>query len=159
MFKTEPDVYGIDDLARDRRTGWDGVRNYQARNLLRDELAAGDGALIYHSNADPLAVVGVARIATGGYPDDTAWDPRSEYHDPNCDPEEPTWFRVDLEFEGKFVAPVTRDQLKAVPALYKMVLLQRGSRLSIQPVTAIEWRTVLRLAGHAEAAEAGDAAE
>ncbi len=145
LFKSEPDVYSIDDLARDGRTTWEGVRNYQARNLLRDEVAVGDGVLFYHSNTDPLCVAGIARVARAAYPDATAFDPKARYHDPKSDPRDPTWLMVDVAFVEKFAVPVTRAGMQAESALAEMMVLKRGSRLSIQPVTEREWRTVLRL--------------
>jgi predicted RNA-binding protein with PUA-like domain len=150
LVKSEPEVYSIQDLQRDGRTPWDGVRNYQARNTLRDEMRVGDGVLFYHSNQRPLAVVGLARVARAGYPDHSAFDPASAHHDPKSDPAAPTWYMVDLEFVARFAAPVTRDALAAEPELAGMVLLQRGSRLSVQPVAPTEWRRVLALAGMRE---------
>ena len=150
LFKSEPESYGIAQFERDGSTFWNGVRNYQARNLLRDEIHEGDGVLFYHSNADPMAVVGIARVVRAGYPDQTAFDPKSPYHDADSDPDAPTWFQVDIAFVAAFAQPLTREQMKGVPELADMVLLQRGSRLSVQPVTAAEWRTVLRLGGAAE---------
>jgi predicted RNA-binding protein with PUA-like domain len=150
LFKSEPTSYGFAQFQRDGRTFWNGVRNYQARNLLRDEIQPDDGVLFYHSNAEPMAVVGIARVARGGYPDQTAFEPNSPYHDADSDPSAPTWFQVDIECVAPFAEPVTREQLKAVPELTSMVLLQRGSRLSVQPVTVAEWRTILRLGGAKE---------
>jgi predicted RNA-binding protein with PUA-like domain len=149
LFKSEPEVFSIDDLARSPRqtTFWDGVRNYQARNMLRDDVQVGDGVLFYHSNAEPLAIVGVARVVRAGYPDDTAWDPKSAHPDPKSTPENPIWYMVDISLQTRFTQPVERSLLAGTKGLEKMVLLQRGSRLSIQPVTAAEWRTVLKLAG------------
>ncbi len=146
LFKSEPDVYGIDQLERDGSTFWDGVRNYQARNMLRDDIQVDDGVLYYHSNAKPMAVVGLARVAKSGYPDHTQFEPGSKYYDPGSDPADPRWYMVDVAFVAKAAAPVTRDDLKAAAALEDMVLLQRGSRLSIQPVTRSEWRAVLKMA-------------
>lgn len=147
LFKSEPTTYGFAQFQRDGRTFWNGVRNYQARNLLRDEIHDGDGVLFYHSNAEPMAVAGIARVVRGGYPDQTAFDPDSPYHDPDSQPDAPVWFQVDIACVAPFVKPVTRDQMKALPELADMVLLQRGSRLSVQPVTPAEWRTILRLGG------------
>ncbi len=147
LFKSEPEVYSIDDLKREKRCFWEGVRNYQARNLLRDEIKKGDGVLFYHSNADPLAVAGVAEVVREGYPDHTAFDPKARYHDTNSDPDDPTWYMVDIRFVRKFAQPVTRDAMRAEKALADMMLLRRGSRLSVQPVTAREWRRVLELGG------------
>ncbi|MGE3175503.1 MAG: EVE domain-containing protein [Planctomycetota bacterium] len=147
LFKSEPDVYGWAHLERDGRTFWDGVRNYQARNLLRDEIRPGDGVLFYHSNADPTAVVGVARVVEAGAPDPSAFDPDSAYHDPDSSPDDPRWFGVEIAPVQGFARPVTRDDLKACAALGQMMVLRRGARLSVQPVTAAEWRAVLKLAG------------
>jgi len=147
LFKSEPDVYSFDDLVRDGRTHWEGVRNYQARNLLRDEIAVGDGVLFYHSNAKPMAIAGVATVVRSGYPDDTAFDPKAKYHDPKSDPDDPTWYMVDVAPVEKLAEPLTRDRLKGEAKLKDMMLLQRGARLSVQPVTAAQWRHVLALGG------------
>ncbi|MFN3240162.1 MAG: EVE domain-containing protein [Planctomycetota bacterium] len=147
LFKSEPDVYGIDQLEQDGSTFWNGVRNYQARNLLRDEILLDDGVLYYHSNAKPMAVVGIARVCKEGYPDQTQFEEGGKYHDPDSDPKDPRWYHVDIEFVAKADEPVTREQMKAEPKLDEMMLLQRGSRLSVQPVTKAEWQTVLRMAG------------
>jgi predicted RNA-binding protein with PUA-like domain len=147
LFKSEPSSYSFDQFRRDRRTCWDGVRNYQARNLLRDEVQVGDGVLFYHSNAEPMAIVGTGRVVRAGYPDHTAFAPESAYYDADSDPAAPTWFMVDIACVDTFATPVTREQLKGVPALASMALLQRGSRLSVQPVTAAEWRLILHLGG------------
>ena len=149
LFKSEPDVYSFDNLMADkkRRTHWEGVRNYQARNLLRDEIKKDDGVLFYHSNAKPMAIAGIAKVVREGYPDHTAFEEGTKYHDPKSDPEDPTWFMVDIEAVAPFPEPLTRDQLKEQESLVDMMLLQRGSRLSVQPVTAAEWRAILKLAG------------
>jgi predicted RNA-binding protein with PUA-like domain len=150
LLKSEPDHYSFAQLQRDGRTNWHGVRNYQARNLLRDELQVDDGVLFYHSNAEPMAIVGVAKVVANGYPDPTAFDPRSDYHDPDSDPAAPRWFQVDIAPVAPFREPLTRERCKQEPALADMVLLARGSRLSVQPVTPDEWRTILRLGGAKE---------
>ncbi len=150
LFKSEPESYSFARFEQERRTFWSGVRNYQARNLLRDEIQPDDGVLFYHSNAEPMAIQGIARVVRAGYPDPTAFDPASDYHDPDSDPADPTWFVVDIECEGAMPNPVTRERCKAEPALAGMMLLQRGSRLSVQPVTAAEWQTILRLGGQHE---------
>lgn len=149
LFKTEPESYSIDDLARepDRTTFWDGVRNYQARNMLRDEIRVGDQVFFYHSNTDPMAIMGTCEVVKAGYPDHTAFDRSARHYDPKSNPDDPTWYMVDIRLVRKFPRPVTREQLKAVPELSGMTLLQRGSRLSIQPVTAEEWRLIHKLAG------------
>jgi predicted RNA-binding protein with PUA-like domain len=147
LFKSEPDCYSIDDLKRDKTTFWDGVRNYQARNLLRDSIKVGDGVLFYHSSCEPMAIVGMAEVVKAGHPDMTAFDPKSDHPDPKSDPDNPAWYGVDIRFRDKFQKPVLRDDIKGEKRLAKMVLLQRGSRLSVQPVTADEWRAVLQIAG------------
>ena len=150
LFKSEPTAYSIEDLAAepDKTTYWDGVRNYQARNMLRDEIKVGDRVLFYHSNAKPMAVVGTMRVVKAGYPDFSAWDETDECHyDPKSDPNNPTWFMVDCKLIKQFKTPVTRDMLKEDAETAGMMVLARGSRLSIQPVTEEEWNAVHRLAG------------
>ncbi|HXJ22412.1 MAG TPA: EVE domain-containing protein [Polyangia bacterium] len=146
-MKSEPDVFSIDDLARAKNatTGWDGVRNYQARNLLRDEIAVGDGVLFYHSSVDPPAVAGLARVVRAGYPDPTQFDPKSDYYDKDSPRDAPRWFSVDIAFDRKLIRPVTLPELRGEPALAEMVLLRRGSRLSVQPVTPAEWKRIVAL--------------
>ena len=148
LFKSEPDCYSLDDLKRDGKTFWSGVRNYQARNFLRDSIKVGDGVLFYHSSCDPMAVVGTMEVVKAGYPDHTAFDPKDDHFDAKSDPSKPTWFMVDVKFKKAFAKPVTREELKAAKGLSKMVLLQQGSRLSIQPATAEEWRIVHEIAGN-----------
>lgn len=152
LFKSEPDVFSFQDLlaAKGRRTFWNGVRNYQARNLLRDDIQVGDGVLFYHSNTDPLAVVGTCKVVRAGYPDHTAFEVDSGYHDPDSDEADPTWYMVDIVAVEAFATPVTRERLLQEKALADMMLLRRGARLSVQPVTAAEWRIVLRLGGVTE---------
>jgi len=147
LFKTEPEVYGWSDLARDRRTHWEGVRNYQARNLLRDQVRLGDQVLVYHSNVQPQVIAGVARVVREAYPDHFAWDPTSTYFDPKSNPDDPRWLMVDIEADRPIEPPIERDELKVVPELAGMMLLKRGSRLSIQPVTVAEAAAVLALRG------------
>lgn len=145
LMKTEPSSYSIDDLARDGWTYWDGVRNYQARNLLRDEIAVGDGVLVYHSSSDPIGVAGIARVRRAGYPDFTALDPNNHHHDPKSTEAEPIWHMVDLEFVGKFRRFVTLADLKADAALKRMMVCQPGARLSIQPVERAHFEKVKSL--------------
>lgn len=147
LFKSEPDVYPLKQLKRDRQTHWDGVRNYQARNFLRDTMQLEDRVLFYHSNADPMAIVGTARIVKTGYVDHTAFDTKDPHYDPKSKPEAPTWYMVDIEFLQEFSEPLTRDALRADPVTAEMMLLKKGSRLSVQPVTEEEWLAVHRLAG------------
>lgn len=144
LMKSEPEVYSIDDLARDGRTSWEGVRNYQARNFMRDDARPGDPVLFYHSNATPPGVAGLARIARAGYPDPTARDPANEYHDPKATEDDPRWYQVDVEFVEKFPALVSLDDLRAAPGLEKMLVINK-SRLSVQPVTDDELAIVTRL--------------
>ena len=146
LMKTEPGCFSIDDLAAlpGQTTSWDGVRNYQARNFMRDGMSVGDQILFYHSVTDP-AVVGVARVASESYPDHTAWNPEDKHFDPRSTPEKPLWFMVDVQFEEKFPRPVPLAALRGVKGLEKMELLKKGSRLSVMPVTAEEFETVCRL--------------
>ena len=146
LVKTEPDVYSIDDLARDGKTMWDGVRNYQARNLMRDEMRVGDPVLIYHSNADPMAIVGLGSVASESYPDPTAFDRKDKHFDPKSKSDEPTWYLVDIAHTETFPVPLEREFLKEQKALDGMMLLARGSRLSVQPVKPAELKAVLALA-------------
>jgi predicted RNA-binding protein with PUA-like domain len=145
LFKSEPESYSIDDLERDGTTSWEGVRNYQARNLLRDEMRQGDRVLFYASNAEPMGVVGVAEIARSGYADHFAFDANHHYYDPKSDPETPTWYMVDIRFVEKFPHIVSLSTLKTTPGLEQMMVVQRGSRLSVQPLTRSEFDIVLRL--------------
>jgi predicted RNA-binding protein with PUA-like domain len=144
LMKSEPDVYSIGDLERDGKTFWEGVRNYQARNFMRDEMRPGDPVLFYHSNADPPGVAGVARVASTGYPDPAARDPESEYFDPKASDADPRWFMVDVEFAEAFPRFVSLDDLRAAPGLEKMLVINK-SRLSVQPVTPEEFAIVVRL--------------
>lgn len=150
LFKSEPDSYSFAQLAKDTRTFWSGVRNYQARNLLRDDILLGDGVLFYHSNAKPMAVVGVAKVVKDGYPDPTQFDESDHYYDQKSDPADPRWFVVDIAHVAAMKEPITRDMLKANDKLADMMLLQKGSRLSVQPVTKQEWQIVLRMGGQKE---------
>jgi predicted RNA-binding protein with PUA-like domain len=143
-MKSEPSVYSIDDLERDGRTSWEGVRNFQARNFIRDDMRVGDRVLFYHSNADPAGVAGLARVARAAYPDPTARDPRNDYFDARATDEDPRWFMVDLEFEERFPALVSLDTLRHTAGLEKMLVINR-SRLSVQPVTGDEFGIVVRL--------------
>ncbi len=148
LFKTEPDAFSIQDLAssKGRRTSWEGVRNYQARNMLRDEIHPGDGVLIYHSRVQPMAIVGTAEVVRGGYPDHFAQDPSHPLFDPKSTADAPIWYMVDIRLIRQFRRPVTRPQLMADPATSGMQLLKKGSRLSVQPVTEPEWLAVHRIA-------------
>lgn len=145
LMKCEPDAYTIDDLARDTRTGWEGVRNYQARNLMRDLMQEGDPVLFYASNADPSGVTGLARIARAGYPDPFAVKRGHKYFDPKSTAAKPTWFTVDVEFVEKFPVVVPLETLKHTRGLEEMMVIKKGSRLSVQPVTHAEYAIVSRL--------------
>jgi predicted RNA-binding protein with PUA-like domain len=146
LIKSEPDVFSIRDLAKAKRqtTHWEGVRNYQARNFLR-AMQVGDLALYYHSNATPSAVAGVVEIVRSAYPDPTAWDPKSDYHDPKASPENPIWSMVDVKLVEIFPRDIPLDELRTAKALAGMELLRRGSRLSVQPVTEAQFRTIEKL--------------
>jgi predicted RNA-binding protein with PUA-like domain len=146
LMKTEPDVYSIDDLARERRGRWEGVRNYQARNHLR-AMKAGDLALFYHSSTTPPGVAGLSRVCAEAETDPTQFDPSSPYHDPKSTREAPRWSLVHVEFVEKFRELVTLEQLKSDRALAEMLVTRRGMRLSVQPVEAKHFRRVLELAG------------
>ena len=147
LMKTEPNEFGIDDLAnRPRQTEpWDGVRNYQARNMMRDEMKKGDRVFVYHSNCDEPGIVGIARIVREGYPDPTAFDPEDKHYDSKSDPENPRWYLVDVKFERKLRRTVSLAELKAQAALEGMPLVRRGNRLSVMPVSGPEWEYILSL--------------
>jgi predicted RNA-binding protein with PUA-like domain len=148
LLKSEPSSFSLDDLkSRPNATEhWDGVRNYQARNFLRDRIKLGDLAFFYHSNIAEPAIVGIAEVVKEGYPDWTALDPENPHFDPRSTPEKPIWFMVDVRFVRELPRPVTLAELKGVPALSGMALLNR-SRLSVQPVSETEWKEILRIAG------------
>ena len=146
LMKSEPDVYSIDDLERDGREMWDSIRNYQARNMMRDDMCIGDKVFFYHSNCKEPAIVGVSKVASKPYPDPTQFDPESKYFDPKSDQENPRWMLVDVEFVSKLKRPVTLTEIKANPAFEDMILTRRGNRLSIMPVDKKHWDTILRLA-------------
>jgi predicted RNA-binding protein with PUA-like domain len=150
LLKSEPESFSYEDLEKAPRktTQWDRVRNYQARNTMRDDMKKGDLAFFYHSSADPTGIAGICEVVREAYPDHTAFDPKDEMHyDPKSKPEAPTWFMVDVRAVRRFPRVLTLAELKGVKSLAKMVLLQRGSRLSVQPVTAKEWATICALGG------------
>ena len=146
LLKTEPTSYSIDDLERDGRTSWDGVRNYQARNFMRDEMRVGDLVLLYHSSADPPGVAGIARVCRTARPDDTALDPDDSHYDAKATPDNPIWTMVDVEFVEKFPTVLSLSALKATPKLDSMLVLKRGQRLSVQPVEPAHFNLVCELA-------------
>jgi len=149
LMKTEPSVFSIFDLeaAPNRSTCWDGVRNYQARNFMRDQMEIGDPVLVYHSNANPSSVVGVAHISAAAYPDHSAFDPKDPHYDPKSKIESPTWFMVDIQLDWIFEASQSLEMLRGVIGLEKMELLRKGSRLSIQPVSKSEFQTIVKRGG------------
>ena len=134
LMKSEPEVYSLDDLKRDRTTYWDGVRNYQARNYMRDQMKKGDLVLFYHSNADPPGIAGIAKVCKEAHPDLTAWDKKSNYFDEKSTKENPRWMMVDLEFLEKFQSFVSLNQLRKNKNLNGLLVLKKGMRLSVQPV-------------------------
>jgi len=150
LLKSEPDVFGLADLKKcpKKTEPWDGIRNYQARNFMRDEMAVGDLALFYHSNTTPPGVAGVAKIVKEAYPDHTAFDPKSKYHDPKSDPDNPRWLMVDVQFVAEFPDYVDLSALKADPKLEDMLILRRGNRLSITPVEKKHFTRICKLGGY-----------
>ena len=149
LVKSEPTEFSIDDLAKSKNktTYWDGVRNYQARNFMRDEMKLGDLVLYYHSNAEPNAVVGVCEIVKEGYPDFTAFDPDDKHFDPKSKKENPAWIMVDIKLIKKFKTPVTLTEMKSNSKLTEMRLVQRGNRLSVMPVTKKEFDEIIKMGG------------
>lgn len=149
LMKSEPDVFSFDDLkARPKQTEpWDGVRNYQARNFMRDDMKVGDLILFYHSNAKPPGVAGIAEVASKPYSDPTAFDKQSKYYDPKSDPDSPRWMLIDVKYHADMKRLVSLEEMKAMPALEEMRVLQRGSRLSITPVTKKEFNTIRKAGG------------
>ena len=143
LMKSEPDAYSIDDLKRDKREPWDGIRNYQARNMMRDDMRVGDKVFFYHSNCKEPGVVGVMKIASKPYPDPTQFDPDSKYYDAKSDPDNPRWILVDVAYVKKLKRTITLTEIKAHPELDDMILTRKGNRLSIMPVTEEEWEVIL----------------
>ncbi|MGY6274897.1 EVE domain-containing protein [Methylomonas sp. MgM2] len=147
LMKSEPDAFSIDDLqTRPQQTEhWDGVRNYQARNMMRDEMRIGDQIFFYHSNCKLPGIVGIAEVVKESYPDFTAFDPQDKHFDPKSNPEKPTWFMVDVRFVRKFARTITLQELKQKPELSDLALVRRGNRLSIMPVTERQWTLIREL--------------
>ena len=146
LMKSEPDAFSIDDLRRVRNEPWTGVRNYQARNYMWKDMSVGDGVLFYHSNAKVPGIVGLATVASAAYPDPTQFDPESDYWDPKATPEKPRWFLVDVGFERKLNGVISLETLKAnAGRLGDFILLKRGTRLSVLPVSKTQWQTILKL--------------
>jgi predicted RNA-binding protein with PUA-like domain len=146
LMKSEPDVYSIDDLKRDGREMWDSIRNYQARNMMRDDMRIGDDVFFYHSNCKEPGIAGIAKVVSKPYPDPTQFDPKSNYFDPKSDKDNPRWILVDVEFVRKLTRPITLAEIKAEPGLEDMILTRRGNRLSIMPVDQEHWDLILSLA-------------
>ena len=145
LFKSEPTTYSFDDLVADGVAEWDGVRNFQVRNWLKNDIKPGDKLLFWHSSAKPIGIVGTAAVVKEGYPDHTAWDPASDHPDPKSTPEKPIWYMVDIQAEIRFDEMVTAERMRTVPELANMMVLRRGNRFSISPVTKDEYETVVRL--------------
>ncbi|HEY0199697.1 MAG TPA: EVE domain-containing protein [Rhodanobacter sp.] len=145
LMKSEPDAFSIDDLKRKRVEAWDGVRNYQARNFMRDGMRPGDKVFFYHSNCAEPGIAGLAEVASDSYPDPSQFDPKSHYFDPKSSRENPRWMLVDVKFVKKLKRVITLDELKGHDALEDMQLLRKGNRLSVMPVGAAEWRYILAL--------------
>ncbi len=147
LMKTEPDAFSIQDLQcrPGKQERWDGVRNYQARNYMRDDMSVGDDVLFYHSSCSPAGIVGLATVTKAGYPDPSALDPRSKYHDPKATPDKNPWVMVDVKFKRQFPTMLTLEAIRKIPGLEKMVLLKKGMRLSIQPVTAAEFAILMKI--------------
>lgn len=147
LMKSEPGCFSIDDLKNSPKqiTHWDGVRNYQARNMMRDQMKKGDLAFFYHSNCNPPAIVGIMKIVKESYPDFTAFDPDDQHYDPKSTQDNPRWWMVDVKFEKKFNESISLNQLKQNPALFNMQLLRKGNRLSVMPVSAAEWKAILAM--------------
>lgn len=147
LLKTEPTTFSFDDLwnSPGKTTFWDGVRNFQARNTLRDRMKPGDLVFIYHSSTDPTGITGIAEVVRGGYPDNTAFDPKDPHYDPKSKRESPTWYMVDVKAVERIEPIITLGELRKTKGLEKMVLLQKGSRLSVQPVSESEWKIITGL--------------
>lgn len=149
LMKSEPDAFGIDDLKKRPKCTepWDGIRNYQARNFIRDEMRKGDEAFFYHSNCKEPGIYGTMKIVKEAYPDITAFDPKSKYFDPKSNPDDPRWLMVDVKFVKKFEQPILLSELKLHSPIQDMKVLQRGNRLSITPVNKAHWNYIIKLSG------------
>lgn len=145
LMKSEPDSFGIDELEKVGTEPWDGVRNYQARNMMRDQMQPGDPILFYHSNCKVPGIVGIAEIATAGYPDKTAFDPDAKYYDPKSDPDNPRWYLVDIKFVRKLKRTISLAELREQESLTEMPLVRKGNRLSVMPVTEPQWNAILAM--------------
>lgn len=145
LMKSEPDAFSIDDLKRKKQEAWDGVRNYQARNFMRDGMRPGDKVFFYHSNCTVPGIVGIAEVATDAYPDSSQFDPKSKYFDPGSSRDKPRWMLVDVKFVKKLKRTISLDEMKNDPALGEMPLLRKGNRLSVMPIDAADWKYILGL--------------
>lgn len=147
LFKSEPDAFSISDLKamKGKKDHWDGIRNYQARNLMRDQMVKGDLGFFYHSSCKVPGIVGIVEVVKEAYPDHTSWDPEAKYYDPKSSPDNPRWVMIDVKFRQEFKEIISLEQLRTIPKLEGMALLQKGSRLSIQPVTKAHWNTIVKL--------------
>jgi predicted RNA-binding protein with PUA-like domain len=147
LMKSEPNEFGIDDLAArpEQREPWDGVRNYQARNMMRDEMSPGDPVFFYHSNCAEPGIVGIAEVASGPYPDPTAFDPNDKHFDPKSDPASPRWYLVDVRFVKKLSRTITLQELKAKTSLSDLALVRKGNRLSVMPVAKTHWNAISKM--------------
>ena len=145
LMKSEPDAYGIDDLERDKREPWDGIRNYQARNMMRDDMKIGDEVFFYHSNCREPGIVGIMRVASEPYPDPTQFDTQSKYYDPKSKQDDPRWILVDVEFVRKLDRTITLAEIKAAKGLDGLILTRKGNRLSIMPIEKKHWNKLLRM--------------
>jgi predicted RNA-binding protein with PUA-like domain len=145
LMKSEPDTFSIDDLKQRKREPWDGVRNYQARNFMRDGMRKGDKVFFYHSNCAEPGIAGIAQVASEAYPDPSQFDPKSKYFDPASSRDNPRWMLVDVKFVRKLKRVITLEELKSQPALADMALVRKGSRLSVMPVSAQDWDFILAL--------------
>ena len=145
LMKSEPTSFSIDTLQKKKKTPWDGVRNYQARNMMRDDMKIGDLAFFYHSNCPIPGIVGIMEVVSNAYPDPTQFDPESQYFDPKATKAKPIWFLVDLQFKEKFSEINSLERLRAAPYLSDLWILRKGSRLSITPVTAMQWKDILKM--------------
>lgn len=146
LMKSEPDTYGIDDLIKEGTGMWEGCRNWTVRTYLREEMKQGDMAFFYHSSTDPIGIVGTMEVVGEAYPDPTQFDPKSHYYDPKSNPEKPRWYARDMKFIEKFKEIITLQTLRETPGLEEMLVVRRGQRLSVMPVTDKEWEIVMKMA-------------
>lgn len=145
LMKSEPSEYSIDHLKRDKIEHWDGVRNYQARNMMRDQMKKGDLAFLYHSNCDEIGIIGVMTIHKESYPDHTAFDSKDKHYDPKSDPENPRWFMVDVKYKRKMKRVISLQELREKKGLEDMALVRKGNRLSVMPVNEDEWNLIIAM--------------